>query len=776
MTAKRDTLFLDVSAASDEATDAALEAMHKSMADPLQGDIWQPHDDPLLRDLIEHWTAIGLRKLEGMRSDFLRLVKSKVGVLAKAGKVPPRPPVDRLLRRWTADEFAQVKAYLEAKPGSEWSFDDHMLSIEWIHQRWWPAEEVRTEAQWYAAKTIYAGRLERALQATMKPLPVMALRESWQYLPDGSPDDERHRGTSKSAVLEKLIQFGEERCAQNIVALTEKSRRQMAGLVLEHQKAQFSGDAAGTAESLETKLLDTFGELNRDWRRIALTEATENANNGFLATLAAGTKVKRLEVYATACPYCKKIHGTVLEVAAPGKARYLDGEKFVWVGKNNIGRAASPRKRVGGALVERTTAERWWIPAGPVHPNCFISPKVGVYTSEGWKQISQIKVGDLVLTHKGRFRPVYWVLDSSEHRHTGDVYKIHLRQSRNSIGSMTGEHPVLTDHGWVPAREIKVGDRISALAKVCAGCGEPFVNLAHDHVTHCGHACVERSGRNQFSTDDPVRRAEAAAVTGAANSRRMRGMTVEQRRELTKAARAEGIKAGYAHLQTPENKRSACHAASKRNYLPSGAELAISARLVELGFSTDLQYRVSKIGRDSVGRRRYWWLDIALPEQKIAIEIDGEPWHGRPCSQDRDKVRDADLQAQGWTVMRFCAAEAERNPAGIAEEIARVAMNHGGEYIFDFADVSEVVVIPAKNKKLYNFGVEEDESYIVQPGVAVHNCRGNWVVVDEPHDWRDKLSPEDRADLDEFDKVLDKIAEKHQKKWKAADEAKASNK
>ena len=139
MTAKRDTLFLDVSAASDEATDAALEAMHKSMADPLQGDIWQPHDDPLLRDLIEHWTAIGLRKLEGMRADFLRLVKSKVGVLAKAGKVPPRPPVDRLLRRWTADEFAQVKAYLEAKPGPEWSFDDHMLSIEWIHQRYIPA-------------------------------------------------------------------------------------------------------------------------------------------------------------------------------------------------------------------------------------------------------------------------------------------------------------------------------------------------------------------------------------------------------------------------------------------------------------------------------------------------------------------------------------------------------------------------------------------------------------------------------------------------------------
>ena len=40
------------------------------------------------------------------------------------------------------------------------------------------------------------------------------------------------------------------------------------------------------------------------------------------------------------------------------------------MGKSNLGRSASPRKRVGGALVERLPAERWWIPAGPVHPNC----------------------------------------------------------------------------------------------------------------------------------------------------------------------------------------------------------------------------------------------------------------------------------------------------------------------------------------------------------------------------------------------------------------------
>ena len=368
-------VLLDITAASPEATDAALEAMHRAMADPADGDIWKPLDDPILRDLVEHWTLAGLKRLQGMWEDFLQLVTRVDGVLAKAGTPPERPPVDRLLRRWTGEELEKVKAYLEAKRPELWSFDDHLLAIEWIHQRWWPAEEVRTEAQWIAAKTIYAGRVQRAIQARMKPLPVMALRDTWQYLPDvpgggGEGPDKRRFIIHPNDTLAKLIEFGEARCAQNIVALTDKSRRAMASIILEHQKALFAGDAAGTAESLESKLLDTFGDLNRDWRRIALTEAAENAGNALIASLPAGSRVRRIEVYATACPYCKKIHGTELTVADPGKARYLDGEKFVWVGKSNIGRSASPRKRVGGALVERLPAERWWIPAGPVHPNC----------------------------------------------------------------------------------------------------------------------------------------------------------------------------------------------------------------------------------------------------------------------------------------------------------------------------------------------------------------------------------------------------------------------
>ncbi len=43
---------------------------------------------------------------------------------------------------------------------------------------------------------------------------------------------------------------------------------------------------------------------------------------------------------------------------------------MVWPGKNNIGRRASPRKRVVDVLVERDPDEMWWLPAGLAHPHC----------------------------------------------------------------------------------------------------------------------------------------------------------------------------------------------------------------------------------------------------------------------------------------------------------------------------------------------------------------------------------------------------------------------
>ena len=120
---------------------------------------------------------------------------------------------------------------------------------------------------------------------------------------------------------------------------------------------------------LQGTLLDQFADLNRDWRRIAITEAGEAANQGLVATLKPGTLVKRIEQYRGACPYCKSIDGQVYTVVSPDKPD-KDGDTQIWAGKNNYGRSGAARKRTPEGMVDRLPSELWWPVAGLVHPNC----------------------------------------------------------------------------------------------------------------------------------------------------------------------------------------------------------------------------------------------------------------------------------------------------------------------------------------------------------------------------------------------------------------------
>ena len=139
-------------------------------------------------------------------------------------------------------------------------------------------------------------------------------------------------------------------------------------LAQEVEQASLAGRPVWST-ALQTKLFDNFSVQNRDWRRVALTESGEALNQGFIASLPTDQMVKRVEQYKGVCPYCAKIDGRVMRVTTaddPDK----DGETDVWPGKNNVGRSASPRKRVGDLLVPRDPDELYWVPAGLAHPNC----------------------------------------------------------------------------------------------------------------------------------------------------------------------------------------------------------------------------------------------------------------------------------------------------------------------------------------------------------------------------------------------------------------------
>jgi len=54
-------------------------------------------------------------------------------------------------------------------------------------------------------------------------------------------------------------------------------------------------------------------------------------------------------------------------------------------------------------------------------------------------------------------------------------------------------------------------------------------------------------------------------------------------------------------------------------------------------------------------------VDLAFPQQKIAIEIDGDYWHSTPRQKDKDRIRDERLKKIGWKILRIKEFEVRKD-------------------------------------------------------------------------------------------------------------------
>lgn len=98
-------------------------------------------------------------------------------------------------------------------------------------------------------------------------------------------------------------------------------------------------------------------------------------------------------------------------------------------------------------------------------------------------------------------------------------------------------------------------------------------------------------------------------------------------------------------------------------YHPGDSELEsrVSRVIVDAGFPTPVrQHRVT------VGGRTYF-LDLAYPDVKVAIEVDGFDYHRDRGAFDRDRMRQNDLVGVGWTVLRFTSTSTDAEIVGALE-------------------------------------------------------------------------------------------------------------
>lgn len=348
------SLFLDIGPLSCGHTDHALEFLHKAVSDGDNDSIWDEHPSPLVRKLVELFTQRGLDRLEGVRKELTEWAR---GAKSTGGTATPRPA--GAMERWTKDELRLARIYLERLPPAKWTFDDHALMVDYLVQKYLPADEMLSEAEWLATRSTLMGRVQTSLAAKDKqadklaaslPLTVAEAEKRFQLTP----------------TQRETLEYAKAHAGENVRAFKEDTRHALRRIVVRRAHDRATSTEQG---SLQTELMDRFAILNRDWRRIAVTEAGEALNQGLIATLEPGSQVKRIEQYRGACPFCRRIDGVIATVVSPDKPD-KDGDTEIWLGKDNVGRSASPMKRVGDKLVPRSSDELWWLPAGLAHPNC----------------------------------------------------------------------------------------------------------------------------------------------------------------------------------------------------------------------------------------------------------------------------------------------------------------------------------------------------------------------------------------------------------------------
>jgi len=398
------------------------------------------------------------------------------------------------------------------------------------------------------------------------------------------------------------------------------------------------------------------------------------------------------------------------------------------------------------------------ISAPPLHPNCrcFADGQVVVYTSKGWKQIQHIIVGDLVLTHNGRFRKVTELIRTPKQKPA--MTTIWLKTSGGSYRtklSLTSNHHILLNGSWQEAGLAKAGDSVNYLTlENCKWCSDPVPSYFERGICSC--SCNSKL-ITQRQWSDPEHRLLISQKISKKNKEQYANGDRDRYKQTEKAhvaikRMAEEGRHPYQQEENKEKFRKRTNSKEQRfraslrmkadnpSFDPEVRQrmtesykktiLAFPDRhpnriMAQKGFISSLEKRMMHIldALDLNYEHQFpvlnFFVDFALKDLKVAIEVDGRYWHDK--DPEKDLLRQKKIEEEGWTVVRFDNNDLKKESL-VKEELQRIVSNHSGEYGFMQVEVVKVEHwIPKKAKMLYNLSVEEDESYVAK-GFVVHNC------------------------------------------------------
>lgn len=402
-------------------------------------------------------------------------------------------------------------------------------------------------------------------------------------------------------------------------------------------------------------------QLTNDMERVARTELRAAHAEGSYQKLKTQTEAVGIAdplVYKmtspTGCKQCIRIWGR------GGSTRYRLSQVEAWEEQGgNYGRPAAS----------------WGPTIGPVHPNCFpAGTLITVLGHVGGKPIEDVQVGDVVLTHRGRWRAVTATMDRV---FDGDLVGVHDVWS-------TPEHPFLCGRGWVAAQALNVGDHVRYPVQVA---GPDSDDMPADAIKELGFDAVlarllrcgvpvptvyldcdasDRDVDDEASDENPGLRAQPGSH--------------ESVEELA-------LKIGAQH---PGAGCDACK------------DLSIGQRLAAHGC-------LGSHGTRCAGCRRHLGVHVEAG-------LGGAPERHPSMGQAADDCGSIDLENLRDLEHRTALVDVHADNSFLGH----IGAGHRGSIVHLAVPVGDT-----KRKRhsghVFNFSVHEDESYVAN-GVVVHNC------------------------------------------------------
>ena len=340
----------------------------------------------------------------------------------------------------------------------------------------------------------------------------------------------------------------------------------------------------------------------------------------------------------------------------------------------------------------------------PAHPNCCPAGTM-ILTDRGPKPIESIEIGDRVLTHRARFRRV---LRRTSNVVAEDIVEIAVGPR---VLRVTGNHPVYTGNGWTPAAALKPRDNVAGMhaEPMLCSAGE-----AHDVPAELAQRALLGGVLGQLSA--------GSMPTAAIDFNRQH--TVGQRDvdiELVDGVIGNRLEAGF-------------HERADDNHLVPGFDapgLARSARPDSLDGLLDSADGIVRRGGNA----------LAVLGRRVGVK---DAVCGADVSPFQAEATEAGVNSSSSEAVSLRQVENRFATDVQSVNLARDFIGYPACWHTVIVPLEHVHRIPFAGT-VYNFAVEEDESYVAD-GIVVHNCVCTTSPADdELGDFRGSQEQQDRA-------------------------------